>query len=46
MDTQTIKMDFIPAIVELWAKNQGRSRESSGSTNTENFALEKGIQIP
>lgn len=22
MDTQTVKMEFIPAIVELWAKNQ------------------------
>ena len=27
MDMQTIKMEFIPAIIELWAKNQGNTEK-------------------
>lgn len=27
MDIQTIKMEFIPAIVDLWAKNQGNTEK-------------------
>ena len=27
MDMQTIKMEFIPAIIELWAKNQGNTKK-------------------